>query len=92
MDRRHKTEDLSGGGHVRLGEAQIALTDLEVDGGKTHVRADICIQGGELHRLVHAKYGVLEVAAELHDKKETLHIASPKKWFERNRESFTCGQ
>ena len=32
------------------------------------------------------------VAAELHDKKETLHITSPKKWFERNRESFICGR
>lgn len=92
MDRRLKTDDLSGGGHVRLGEGLIALTDLEIDGGKAHVRADFCIQQGELHGLVHAKYGILAVAAELHDKKETLHVTSPKKWFERNRESFTCGQ
>ncbi len=92
MDRRLKTDDLSGGGHVQLGEGLIALTDLDVDGGKAYVRADLCIQRGELHGLVHAKYGILAVAAELHDKKETLHITSPKKWFERNRESFTCGQ
>jgi hypothetical protein len=92
MDRRLKTEDLSGSGQVRLGEGVIELTDLEVDGGKAHVRADICIQRGELHGLVHAKYGILAVAAELHDKKETLHITSPKKWYERNRESFVCGQ
>ena len=32
------------------------------------------------------------MAAELHDKNQTLHITSPKKWFKRNRESFTCGQ
>jgi len=92
LDRRLKTEDLSGSGHVRLGEGLIALTDLEVEGGKAHVRGDLCIRRGELHGLVHAKYGILAVAAELHDKKETLHITSPKKWFERNRESFTCGQ
>ena len=90
MDRRLKTDDLSGGGHVRLGEGLIALTDLEIDGGKAHVRADLCIQRGELHGLVHVKYGILAVAAELHDKKETLHVTSPKKWFERNRESFVC--
>ncbi|MDB4306146.1 hypothetical protein N9980_01110 [bacterium] len=92
LDRRLNTEDLSGVGHVRLGEGLIALTGLEVDGGKAQVRADLCIHRGELHGLVHAKYGILAVAAELHDKKETLHITSPKKWFERNRESFTCGQ
>jgi hypothetical protein len=92
MDRRLKTEDLSGSGQVRLGEGIIELTDLEVDGGKAHVRADICIERGELHGLIHAKYGILAVAAELHDKKETLHITSPKKWYERNRESFVCGQ
>jgi hypothetical protein len=90
MDRRLKTDDLSGGGHVRLGDGLIALTDLEIDGGKAYVRADLCIRRGELHGLVHAKYGILAVAAELHDKKETLHITSPKKWFERNRESFVC--
>jgi len=44
MDRRLKTEDLSGSGQVRLGEGVIELTDLEVDGGKAHVRADICIR------------------------------------------------
>ena len=90
MDRRLNTEGLSGSGHVRLGEGVIALTDLELDGGKAYVRAEICVQRGELHGLVHAKYGILAVAAELHDKKETLHITSPKKWFERNRESFEC--
>ena len=90
MDRRLNTEGLSGSGHVRLGEGVIALTDLELDGGKAYVRADLCIRRGELHGLVHAKYGILAVAAELHDKKETLHITSPKKWFERNRESFEC--
>ena len=90
MDRRLKTDDLSGGGHVRLGEGLIALTGLDVEGGKAQVRADLCIQRGELHGLVHAKYGILAVAAELHGKKETLHITSPKEWFERNRESFVC--
>jgi len=90
MDRRLNTDDLSGGGHVRLGDGLIALTDLEIDGGKAYVRADFCIRRGELHGLVHAKYGILAVAAELRDKKETLHITSPKKWFERNRESFVC--
>ena len=35
---------------------------------------------------------ILAVAAELHGHKETLHLTSPKRWFENIRSSFTCGR
>jgi len=92
LDRKLKTEDLTGSGRVDLGEGRVAITDLEVEGGKARILADLCFQEGGVFGLVHAKYGVLAVAAELQGQEETLHVTSPKKWFERNRPDFACPQ
>jgi hypothetical protein len=70
----------------------MSISELEVEGGKARVRAEMCLQKGRTHGLLHARYGVLAVAAELHGTQETLHLVSPKKWFDRNRETFSCGQ
>jgi hypothetical protein len=91
MDRRIKTNDLSGSGKIEVDQGMIALTDVEIEGGQAGIRADLCIEHGLLSGLIHVKYGVLAAAAELEGQKETLHVTSPKKWFERNHELFRCG-
>ncbi len=92
LDRRVKTDDLAGKGHLDVGAGAMSITGLEVEGGKAAVEAELCAQGGEMHGLIHVKYGALAAAAELHDNTETLHITSPRKWFERNQASFKCGR
>ncbi len=91
MERRIQTDDLSGSAKVEMDQGMVAITDVQVEGGKAAIRADLCIEDGLMHGLVHARYGVLAAAAELQGQKETLHVTSPKKWFERNHEQFRCG-
>ena len=92
LERRLKTEDLTGSGRVEVGDGWVGLPGLVVEAGKATVRADLCLVESDMHGLIHGKYGILAVAAELHGHKETLHVTSPKRWFENNRKSFTCGQ
>lgn len=70
---------------------RIAIIGVEIDAGKARLRADLCFRQGETHGLIHGRYGILVVAAELHGDKETLHVTSPRQWFEKNRAEFECG-
>jgi hypothetical protein len=92
MDRRFMTDDLSGNGRLGLEGGAFSISDVEISAGNAAVRAEICLQDKGLHGLLHVKYGALAVGVGLEGDKERFHITSPKRWFERNREIFACGQ
>jgi hypothetical protein len=92
MERRFETEDLTGRGRFGLEGGAFSLSDVEVSAGNAAVRAEICVQDKGLHGLLHVKYGALAAGIGLEGDKESYHITRPKRWFERNREIFVCGQ
>jgi hypothetical protein len=92
MERRFETDDLTGHGRLGLEGGAFSISDIEVSAGNAAVRADFCMQDKGLHGLLHIKYGALAVGIGLEGNKESYHITRPKRWFERNRELFVCGQ
>jgi hypothetical protein len=90
MDKRLKTDGLSGTGHYRVEKGRMAVTDLEVEGGSAMLRANICMEGDGVTGLIHGRYGILAVAAELEGDTESLHITSPKRWYDNHAPDFRC--
>lgn len=83
LGRLLSVHDIAGSARLILGEAHIALEDLELDGGPLQLRAALRLANEQANGALYARLGALGLGVELVNGEPTLHVIQPRRWFER---------
>jgi hypothetical protein len=77
------TDDVRGQARLQLGSELVRVRDLDVSGKATQVKLEATKRDGRnLDGIAFGSYRGLAIGVRMHDAKQEIQIASPRKWYD----------
>lgn len=76
-------KDIRGRTAVAASPATLRLSDVDIEGKGTEVKAELLIETNRMRGLVYARYGLLSAGFDLREAKRHWRIFGAKRWYDR---------
>jgi len=80
--------DVKGSAKLIGAEKSLTVSDLEVEGDRLHLKADVHAEEGKEHALVWGKLGVFKAGLERSDGKNDWKLVNSEEWFGERKEAL----